>query len=158
MSKAYRSADEQELLSLRALERRIANLERASAGLVAIQSQATIAAALTTSFVNVAGTTITITRPGRYLLVFTFDFTWSVASAGNLAVGQIASTGHTTLGTTQALMQGDTIARLTLSNVVAATYPSTGTAVLQAAKTGAGGTSTVTNQHTQLTAIRTGPA
>ena len=77
MSKAYRSADEQELLSLRALERRIANLERASAGQSSMDAVASIDVTITataTPGTAITGATLTISRPGRYGVVGIFDF------------------------------------------------------------------------------------
>lgn len=155
MTKAYRSADEQELLSLRSLERRVANLERSGAGLAATTAQLGGTTALTTG--NVAFVTLNIVRPGRYEIIGVCDFQWGVVSAGNVAVGSFTATGHLTLGTAQILLAGDTLCRATIGQVVFGTWAGAGTIILNALKSGAGGTCNINAQHTTLTAIRTGP-
>lgn len=109
MTKAYRSADEQELLSPRNLERRIANLERAGAGQAAIDVQASGTVTITataTPGTAITGATLTITRPGRYACVGIFDFLGSV-TGWSAAAGMILKNGVEVSPTKRAIL-GDT--------------------------------------------------
>lgn len=160
MTKPFRTAAEQELLSVRALERRVANLERAGAGLPSSFKAATGDLVLTTSAADVPGASIAIVRPGRYLVVAMYDVNVSVAGAGLTVFGTIATVGSATLNAPPALQNMDTVERATKFAFALATFAGAGTVKLTANKNGAGGTATVIFGigSTALTAIRTGPA
>lgn len=168
MTKAYRSADEQELLSVRNLERRIANLERAASGIVHLQApvttDVTITATTSGTAQDLTGASISIVRPGLYIVLGFFDMEWTVASAGTIAIGQLAVTGGTITYARVPLLEClGTATRATISDYWTATFTGAGTLRLQAYKSAAAGTLTCKGQSSGagsgvLVAIRTGPA
>lgn len=159
MTQAYRSAQEQELLSVRALERRIANLERAGAGLVSIMQKASAQLVLTAAFQDVVGTAVTIVRPGRYAVFGNFDVFVTVAAAGGLVTGTITATGATVSSVVNGFAKTDNINQFqTVVSFGTYTFASAGTVTLQAKKSGGTATIESANLATGLLVIRTGPA
>lgn len=100
--------------------------------------------ALTTSAADITGASLSITptMTETWLVWAMYDFSWTAANAGNIAVGSISFSGAGTMAASDATFQGDVVGRATvtafarITGVTAAAH----TVKLQALKTGAGGT------------------
>lgn len=159
MTKAYRSADEQELLSFRTLERRVANLERAGAGLVAIMQKASAQLVLGAAFADVSGTVVTISKPGRYFAVGNADISISVASAGNVIHVSLGSTGSASASVVPGFHPTDVAGQFgTRMTFGTFTFTGAGTISLQGKRTAGTATFESANSATGILVVRTGAA
>lgn len=159
MSQGYRPLDEQQVLDLRNLARRVQALERNTSGAVSLQSVGTGATvtATATPGTAISGVSITITRPGRYGCLAIFDMNGS-ATGWTLAQGAIIKNGTEVTPNIRAIMAdtGAAVMRASISvfqwqNLVAGDVLTLGAWKNVAAGTlGAGST-------TYLNVWRTGP-
>ena len=115
------------------------------------QAAATAALTLTTSYQDIAGVTLSL-NAGNYLIIGIFDFIGTALDAGQTGLGQldVGGTAQTALATFCLAANS----RVTISHAFAITLTSTTTCKLQASKNGGTGTSTASNVHTTITAVR----
>ena len=160
MSQAYRNLQETQLLALRALERRVANIERAASGQVSIQSVASGATAIVATGppgTTVSGPSITIVQPGRYAILAVFDFSGSV-TGWTAASGAILKNGAETTPNLRAVLRdtGTATGEGTQPTFQFQTLSAGDVITLGAWKSAAGGTVAV-NANTHVELWRTGP-
>lgn len=102
--------------------------------------------ALTTSVVDLAGATLSATPSvvETWLVWAIFDFEWTTANAGNLALGTVAFSGTGTVVGGTAILQGNTLHRATagMLYVITGVSAEAHTVKLRVQKTGAGGAAT----------------
>ncbi len=160
MSQAYRPVDEQMLLELRALRRDVQALQRAGAGQASMQSVASGSTSITATGppgTTITGPSVTIVRPGRYLLIATFDFSasatgWTAISGAHLKNGaEVTPNERGVLRDTGVAVVQSTHPVISIQNLVAGDVMTLG-----AWKSAAGGTITTTS-NTQLFVVRMGP-
>jgi hypothetical protein len=130
-------------------------VEVTQANLVQI-AYASAGLALTTSFQDITGATITLTRKGRHLILASFDFTYTAGDVGNALIGQLVADGSAQ--TQQAIVQSSGNANFMAAQHWIYTPSATGKVVkLQAKKNGTGGTSSANNPGTSISALWIGP-
>lgn len=99
---------------------------------------------LTTTAGDITGATITATPAvtETWMVWAMYDFAWTTASAGNIAVGSIVFSGTGTVANSDATFQGNVIGRATVTNfaLITGVDAAAHTVKLQALKTAAGGT------------------
>lgn len=110
-----------------------------------------------TTSTDIVGATLTIvpTVVETWVVYATWDFTWSVASAGNLGVGDLNFTGTGTMTAPSAALSGDQVVRATVASLglITGVSAASHTIKLTALKTGAGGT-LVTSGVSSLLVVR----
>jgi hypothetical protein len=158
VTQPYRPLDEQWLLKVSDLERRVQALERAGAGQASSFAAHTTAASPLTVLVD-TGASLTITRPGRYLCLAWYEFTVTAAAAGWME-GRITPTGHLSTSGTPALM--DTLVAIssgsTCSGISIVSWQAAGSVKAQVIRGGGAATCQFTTSFGGLAAIRLGPA
>lgn len=160
MSQTYRSLDEQWLLKVSALERRIQSLERSGAGQAFSMAGASGTLALTLVSQDVPGCTLNIVRPGLYLVMATFRISVTVVAAGAAAIGNINPTGHSSSNPAgnDTTLSVATLADSTVFAMRIIAWQAAGSVKTTALMSGGAGTATVLTGATRIAAIRTGPA
>ena len=112
---------------------------------------------ITTSATDITSATLTITPTvtETWIVLATYDFNWTAASAGNLGVGTVSFSGTGTKNVPDIVLNGDAIGRKSITQVgtVTGVDAAAHTIKLTAAKTGAGGT-LVTEGVSRLVVIR----